>query len=161
MDVTVGYPGIPIGGFGQSYYTLRSIFMDNVPPPEIVYHVRMFNVQREVPLRAQPTAQKGGMSVQERKEAAQAASKRPELVEPTKEDKKVFDEWLRNLWMEKDAWLEDWLQRGGSGPLVPVEGKIQETVIPVRLNKWQDELAIFIIFIPLLAVFYGRLTGMA
>ncbi|PVG04606.1 hypothetical protein CPB86DRAFT_720875 [Serendipita vermifera] len=158
MDVTVGYPGIPMGGFGQTYYTLRSIFMDNVPPPEIVYHVRMFNVQQEVPLRAHSALQKSGMSIQERKAAAQAASKQPELVEVTEEDKKVFDEWLRKIWMEKDAWLEDWLQRGGSGPLT-VGDKVQEVVIPVRLKNWQDFLAIFVIFIPLLAVFYNRLIG--
>lgn len=37
-------------GYGQSYYTLRSIFFDGVPPPRIHLHLRLFDVSKEVPI---------------------------------------------------------------------------------------------------------------
>jgi hypothetical protein len=134
MDVTVAYPGVPKGKYGQDYYTLRSIFMDGIAPPEVVCHVRLFNVQRDVPLRAnRAQQQENGMTLQQRKEAATAAAKRPDLLEASEEDKKVFDSWLRERWAEKDAWLEEWHDRGGKGPLVRGEN-IEEVVFPIQMK---------------------------
>ena len=48
-DITY-YAGIPPLGYGQSYYTLRSIFFDGVPPPSIHIHMRKFHVQQQVPI---------------------------------------------------------------------------------------------------------------
>ena len=42
--------GIPPLAYGQSYYTLRSIFFDGVPPPQIHLHLRLFDVNKEVPI---------------------------------------------------------------------------------------------------------------
>lgn len=156
MDVTVAYPGIPRGGYGQSYYTLRSVFMDSVPPPETVYHVRLFNVQKEVPLRASGLKM-NGVSIDEHKAAAQSISEQPELLDVSEEDKKVFDKWLRERWMEKDAWINQWHDRGGQGPLV-VDGKVQEVIIPVQLRNIWEGLAAFGYFIPTilcLVYFFG------
>jgi 1-acyl-sn-glycerol-3-phosphate acyltransferase len=49
QDFTMGYPGIPPAGYGQSYYTLTSIFMQGVPPPAVHVHVRI-TPARELPL---------------------------------------------------------------------------------------------------------------
>lgn len=156
MDITVAYPGIPRGGYGQSYYTLRSVFMNAIPPPETIYHVRLFNVQREIPLRASGVMTNGA-SMDERRAAVQAESERPSLLELNDEDKKVFDVWLRERWMEKDAWLNQWHDRGGQGSLI-VNDKVQEVVIPVRLRSIWEGLAAFAYFIPTILVliyFFG------
>jgi len=42
--------GIPPMKYGQSYYTLQSIFFDGVPPPVIHMHLRVFNVGKDVPI---------------------------------------------------------------------------------------------------------------
>lgn len=134
MDVTVAYPGIPRGGYGQSWYTLRSIFMDGVPPPEVVYHVRLFNVQKDVPLRAnRAQQQETGLTLEQRKEAAKATAKQPDLLEASEEDKKVFDAWLRDRWAEKDAWINQWHDNGAKGPLVRGD-HVEEIVFPVQLK---------------------------
>ncbi|KAG8807189.1 hypothetical protein FRC17_004602, partial [Serendipita sp. 399] len=154
MDVTVAYPGIPAGGYGQSYYTLRSIFMDGIPPPEIVYHIRLYNVQDEVPLRADKSHQaNGSMTLEERKAAALETSKRPESLQISEEDKKVFDTWLRERWMEKDQWLDQWLQRGGAGALRK-GGKIKELVIPVQLRGLWETIGPFFACAPIAVAAY-------
>lgn len=35
QDYTIGYPGIPPHGYGQEFYTLRSVFVLAIPPPEV------------------------------------------------------------------------------------------------------------------------------
>ncbi|KNZ73498.1 hypothetical protein J132_03262 [Termitomyces sp. J132] len=55
IDLTVIYPGIPPMGYGQNYYTLRSIFMDGVPPPVIHIHLKMFDVATDVPIEEKKT----------------------------------------------------------------------------------------------------------
>ena len=65
LDVTIVYPGkskfnsvvsiliavgIPPMGYGQDYYTMRSVFLDGVYPPLIHMHMRMFDVASEVPI---------------------------------------------------------------------------------------------------------------
>jgi hypothetical protein len=157
MDITVGYPGIPRSGYGQSYYTLRSIFMDAIPPPEIVYHVRLYNVQKDVPIRANRRPARSA-SLDERKAAAQAAIKQPSLLEASEEDKKVFDTWLRERWMEKDTWIEDWKQRGEVGPLVlPEKNKdknIQEITIPLQLRNTVEVMDAFVWFVPIIIIWF-------
>ncbi|KAG8834405.1 hypothetical protein FRC18_002066 [Serendipita sp. 400] len=154
MDVTVAYPGIPAGGYGQSYYTLRSIFMNGIPPPEIVYHIRLYRVQKEVPLRANQSHQATGMSLEERKEAALATSKEPDSLQISEDDKTVFDDWLRERWMEKDEWLNEWLQRGGSGALRKGE-KIKEVVVPVQLKSLWETIGPFFACAPIVIAIYA------
>lgn len=94
LDLTVIYPGIPPLGYGQNYYTLRSIFCSGIPPPEIHLHLRVFNV-RDLPI--------GDLS----------ASNPAVIPEPVKDkqvvevdipddEKRTFDLWLRDLWKAKD-----------------------------------------------------------
>ena len=134
MDVTMAYPGVPRAGYGQSYYTLRSIFMDGIPPPEVICHVRLFNIQKDVPLRANRAQQQDtGLTLEQRKEAAKATAKNPGSLEASDEDKKVFDSWLRERWMEKDAMLEAWHEKGGKGPLV-TGPHVEEVVFPIQMK---------------------------
>jgi hypothetical protein len=80
-------------GYGQSYYTLRSIFMDGVPPPTIHLHLRMFNVRHQVPI--------GDLSASNPSKLPNIAQQTIEIDIP-EEEKQAFDLWLRELWHEKD-----------------------------------------------------------
>ena len=140
MDVTVGYPGIPWGGYGHSYYTLKSIFCEGTPPPEIHYHVRLYNVQKDVPLYAPSTSSipqvmkdDPSLNLEQRRVVAQNMAKQPHLLEVGEEDKKTFDAWLRERWYEKDELMEKWHQSGQKKLGMGSEGE-REVVIPLELR---------------------------
>jgi hypothetical protein len=153
LDITIAYPGIPRAGFGQSYYTLRSIFMKGVPPPAIHIHLRLYDVDRDVPL--------GNVG----KGVGRGA-------EATPEEAKVFDEWLRQRWIEKDLLLDGFRQNGafttlgasgaiesksnghkpnGNGNGIGEKDKPVE--IPVRLRSKLEILNAFGFFAPVLVYF--------
>ena len=107
IDVTVAYPGtccawrlvalpthstgIPRYGYGQSYYTLRSIFFDGVPPPKVHMHIRCFDVAQDVPLgdlsATRPSKIPNGSS----------STKGAVEVEIPETEKEIFDKWLREI----------------------------------------------------------------
>ena len=157
MDVTVGYPGIPRSGYGQDYYTLKSIFFDGIPPPEVHYHVRLYNVQRDVPLYAPSTSSipqaikdDPSLSLEQRKVLAQSMAKKPHLLEPREEDKAAFDTWLRERWYEKDELMEKWHQGGQKKLGTGSEGE-QEVVVPLKLRTMGEIMDAFCWFAPVLA----------
>jgi hypothetical protein len=138
--------GIPAYKYGQSYYTLRSIFMDGVPPPQIHMHIRKFHVAQEVPLgdlsAANPSA------VPERKTEAAEID-----VPPTERD--AFDQWLRDLWRRKDDDMERYLT---TGAFVSDAGQTLE--IPLALRRKREVLDAFCFFVPAFAGWlFSRLTG--
>lgn len=79
-------------GYGQSYYTLRSIFLHGIPPPSIHMHLRMFDVATNVPI--------GDLSKTNPTVIPKSSS--PVEVEIPETEKATFDIWLRELWREKD-----------------------------------------------------------
>lgn len=109
IDLTVVYPGIPRMGYGQSYYTLRSIFMSGVPPPAIYIHVRSFNVRTQVPigdLSASNPALLPDLS----------ADKQTVEVEIPNKEKSEFDTWLRDLWQAKDDAITQFFHSNSFSP---------------------------------------------
>ncbi|TFK76908.1 hypothetical protein BDN72DRAFT_830079 [Pluteus cervinus] len=110
LDMTVNYPGIPPMGYGQSYYTLRSIFMDGVAPPVINVHLRLFRVVDDVPI---------GKSI---------APKTGAVADIPEAEKDVFDLWLRTLWQEKDEWMEAFFEKKATAHAATVE-------IPLKLRR--------------------------
>ncbi|QRV83363.1 acyltransferase [Ceratobasidium sp. AG-Ba] len=118
LDVTVAYPGIPRGGYGQAYYTLRSIFMQGVPPPRVHVHLRLYDVTRDVPIGIPQGAE----------EASPA-------------ERAVFDKWLLERWQEKDALMEMQLTEGrfrGSNE-TPTASSVTVTGNPKDVKKWDEE----------------------
>ncbi|KAJ6604382.1 acyltransferase-domain-containing protein [Mycena vulgaris] len=120
LDITTVYPGIPPMGYGQSYYTIRSIFIHGVPPPAIHMHLRMFDVATNVPIgdlsKTNPTATPNSSS--------------PLEVEIPETEKAAFDIWLRELWHEKDTSMTRWFEGASFG-----EGSFE---IPLRLRKKRE-----------------------
>ena len=124
--------GIPPLGYGQSYYTLRSIFFDGVPPPRIHFHLRLFDVSKEVPigdLFSKATFATGSHNLAHppgipSPHTAIFCSTDPFLLagfsrtqgeknmEPTPQEAAIFEQWLRKLWRDKDALFERFLATG-------------------------------------------------
>lgn len=133
LDITVAYPGIPRFGYGQSYYTLRSIFLDRIPPPTIHMHIRRFNVASDVPLgdlsSSNPTVLPNG-----------SATSAVEIEVPEAE-KVIFEEWLRGIWREKDQLMAKYLDTGSFVSEDVVE-------IPLQLRSKHEILDAFCFFTP-------------
>jgi len=131
MDVSIGYPGIPRDGYGQDYYTLRSIFLNGIPPPRVHVHIRYFKVG-DIPLGELNSHSMARASVEE---AAQ------------------FDTWLRDRWIEKDKMMDTFYREGAFRPEAgqkwtpPVE-------VPVKLRRPLEHLQAYSFFIPFI-VWYG------
>ncbi|KIJ38458.1 hypothetical protein M422DRAFT_176498, partial [Sphaerobolus stellatus SS14] len=104
LDATIAYEGIPRGGYGQSYYTLRSIYLNGIPPPRIHVHLRMYNVQRDVPLGDLTETASGADAKKQLSRSQRAKDMDASPAETT-----IFDKWLRSRWREKDALLERFL----------------------------------------------------
>ncbi|KAG8955404.1 hypothetical protein FRC04_008755 [Tulasnella sp. 424] len=145
LDITMGYPGIPPAGYGQSYYTLRSVFLDRVPPPELHIHMRMYQVARDIPIGDAGSAKDGNVG--------RGAEAKPE-------ETKVFEEWLIRRWREKDDLLETFYRTGRffSGGEKPVEstaggekGKMaggDAVEIPLEVRSGWDYLQAYCWFLP-------------
>ncbi|KAG6861205.1 hypothetical protein C0995_002554 [Termitomyces sp. Mi166 len=130
IDLTVVYPGIPPMGYGQDYYTLRSIFMDGVPPPVIHIHLKMFDVATGVPI---------GDLTSNTHISYESSRQDAEIFE----EKKAFDVWLRELWQEKDDLITKFLQTGSFrlDGMYPVD-------LPVKLRRKREILDAFCFFLP-------------
>ncbi len=160
IDITVAYPGsysttpgslctdhrvgIPPYKYGQSYYTLRSIFFDGVPPPKVHMHIRKFRVAHEVPIgdlsASNPSTVPSGKSKSEKAHTDAVEVDIPEI------EKDRFDSWLRDLWRRKDDDVERYLADGSfaTDPKQVVE-------IPVALKRKREALDAFCFFVPAFA----------
>jgi len=133
-------------GYGQSYYTLRSVFMDGVPPPAVHIHLRIFDVASGVPIGVMPTGKS-------RKDGS--LDQHPSDVEITEGEKEKFDVWLRELWQEKDESITRFLETGsffkGRQATPGVE-------IPLKLRRKREILDAFCLFLPVCACYlWGRI----
>ncbi|KAJ7630675.1 acyltransferase-domain-containing protein [Roridomyces roridus] len=129
IDVTTVYPGIPPMGYGQSYFTLRSIFLHGVPPPTIHMHLRMFDVATDVPI--------GDLSDVN---AATTPSSSAVEVEIPEAEKTTFDTWLRELWHEKDESITKWYDSASFSKT--------SFEIPLKLRKKREILDALGFFLP-------------
>ncbi|EAU92909.2 hypothetical protein CC1G_03696 [Coprinopsis cinerea okayama7 len=133
LDATTVYPGVPPMGYGQNYYTLRSIFFDGVPPPAIHLHLRMFDVRTDVPI--------GDLSSTKSTPGEKGAT--PEVEIPPAE-KEIFDAWLRQLWQEKDSTIETF-HSSGSFSRQPDTTVVE---VPLQLRRKWEVLDAFCFFWP-------------
>ncbi|KAJ7130090.1 acyltransferase-domain-containing protein [Mycena crocata] len=130
IDITTVYPGIPPMGYGQSYFTLRSIFLHGVPPPAIHMHLRMWDVSTDVPI--------GDLSKTNPTVVPHAGS--PVEVEIPETEKAAFDLWLRELWREKDESITRWFDRASFAK--------ERIEIPLKLRKKRHVADAFGFFLP-------------
>lgn len=137
LDVTVGYPGIPPAGYGQDYYTLRSIFFQGIAPPAIHIHMRLTPVS-DIPI--------GAVSAKDGVERGAEASS---------EEIAAFESWLLERWREKDALMGAFYQDGRfPAPGVAEKAQSRHVEIPIRLRStW--EVANAVCFMAPAAAYYG------
>lgn len=135
VDITIGYPGIPSTGYGQDFYTLRSMFFQGIAPPAIHLHLRLYSMP-EIPFGSV----NAGDSVERGAEA-------------TAEESAIFEKWLINRWAEKDRLMGGFYKNGhfssteGASTTGPVE-------IPIRLRStW--EIGNALCFLAPVVVYYG------
>lgn len=163
LDITVAYPGmslplhltrradfvssgIPPMGYGQSYYTLRSIFFDGIPPPAIHMHIRRFDVAVDVPIGNIS----GGMS--------KTSPGEPRFVDVPEDERQAFDVWLRDRWIEKDKLIQRFHD---TGTLSSSLDKYPEIDIPLELRRKREVFGIFLYFIPAIGYAWSRLQSAA
>jgi len=130
LDITTVYPGVPPMGYGQSWYTLRSIFIHGVPPPAIHYHLRLFSMD-DVPI--------GDLSKTNSTINPDAKSSAVEVEIPEAE-KAAFDLWLRELWHEKDKSITKWFEASSFAKT--------SYEIPLKLRETRDIFDAFGFFLP-------------
>lgn len=99
-DLTVGYPlprtqtSTPL--YPSEFYSLPSIFIHKVPPPELHFHLRFFRLG-DIPL--------GDLSALKSRGKGQGD-------DGSEQEKKIFDAWLLERWQEKDDLLRRFNQTG-------------------------------------------------
>ncbi|CDR99999.1 related to CST26-protein required for incorporation of stearic acid into phosphatidylinositol [Sporisorium scitamineum] len=149
VDFTIGYPGVPPAGYGQDFYTLRSIFMQGIPPPAIHIH---FTMTRITP----PVAGDTSSNVPTVAQVSTADVDVPPLganvkpAESSEEERTAFESWLRQRWSEKDAQMHrfytdgDFVQ-GDFAKLVKEGNKVDATqpqpkfvVLPAELRSLRE-----------------------
>ncbi|KAH9178884.1 acyltransferase-domain-containing protein [Lactarius sanguifluus] len=138
LDVTMGYPGVPPTGYGQSYYTLRSIFFDQIPPPAVHMHIRRFDVAKHVPIGALPS----GASRTQPNGYPQGQTTG---IDVSEDEREVFDVWLRNRWFEKDQLMQRFYDTGSFSPSLD---KFPALDIPLQLRNKREILDAYCFFIP-------------
>jgi hypothetical protein len=149
LDMTVAYPGIPPMGYGQNYYTLRSLFFDGVAPPAIHMHLRMFDVKGGVPIGDLAGTSAAGTPDPKAKHIVE--------VDIPNEEKDVFDVWLRKLWQEKDQGMDKFFE---SHSFKSKDTSVASVEIPLKLRRKREILDAFCFFWPAsVAYLWGRLRG--
>lgn len=146
---THSYTGIPPLGYGQDYYTLRSVFFDGVAPPAIHIHLRMFEVAAQVPI--------GDLSATNAAESPEdkMSKKRVVEVDIPEAEKAAFDLWLRKLWQEKD---ESMTRFNNTGAYSAVHGTSPIVQVPLKLHRKREILDAFCFFMPAAAGYlWGRI----
>ncbi|GAA5886331.1 hypothetical protein JCM5296_001871 [Sporobolomyces johnsonii] len=170
IDLTLAYPlprrspssaSSPL--FPSTFYSLPSIFLRQVPPPELHVHVRAFELA-QIPL--------GNVDDSEALDGGGA--------DGTPAERDAFERWLRDRWTEKDALMERFYTEGSFVPEVvtrsssgkKTDGKDDEEeddddedededgrrrgeiAWPVALRTWYEPLQAFAFFLPFVAVWY-------
>ena len=123
-------------GYGQSYYTLRSIYCDRTPPPAVHMHIRKFDIARgDVPIGKVISGAAAGVAAGDARGGSTAGSTEVEIPEAERE---AFELWLRNLWREKDRLMARFLETGFLSAAAERgadedKGAGAAVVVPVRL----------------------------
>ncbi len=112
QDFTVGYPGVPAAGYGERYYTLRSVYMQGVPPPAIHVNIIITRVTSPAdPEEVDPSTVDASRPPLGRLPPSAKASGQ-ERYAPSEEEKTRFDAWLRKRWAGKDELMESFYKEG-------------------------------------------------
>jgi lysocardiolipin and lysophospholipid acyltransferase len=134
--------GIPPMKYGQTYYTLRSIFFDGVPPPVVHMHLRIFDVGKDLPI--------GDISISNNKvDLKKHDEQRAVELDFPDEEKEKFDLWVRDLWRDKDDLIVKFHETGSF--MARTEGTC--VIIPLELRQKREIFYAFCLYLPAFVVF--------
>lgn len=127
-DITTGYSGLESDQYGEDVFTLKKIFILGQGPPKICYHIRAFNIH-EIPLGEETV----------------------DIDDVKEEDLKNFEQWLYNIWFEKDKLMEQFYKTGSfvqpdnpaNSTIDKAESHTVNSQIKLRSNPLIEVLPIF------------------
>lgn len=120
LDLTIGYPGVPRGGYAQEWYGLKSVFQKGISPPTIHIHLRLTNLEVETVPGVSPLSETDKSdSGEDHKLAFPSKSSDMGLASAT--EAKVFGTWLRNRWSDKEVLLDGFVDSNWEGFALPSE----------------------------------------
>ncbi|CAO1619745.1 unnamed protein product [Parajaminaea phylloscopi] len=109
IDATIGYPGVPSDGYGQSYYTLRSIYMQGIPPPSVHVSITIRKIKAgPSPINPEDAARDAGAMPVGQVEAGASHLD----LNAGELERRAFDAWLLARWREKDALMDAFYRDG-------------------------------------------------
>lgn len=169
LDLTMGYSAVTPEGFGQQFYTLRSIYMEGRSPQEVHVHVNLIDLR---PTWAEMDRRAAEGKVTENGTAAPSNTLQDDVASSPKArqaeldrnvlpvwDPSAFDTWLRALWHDKDERMHTFYQNGRFVNRSKTKGDdADDEIVPVgvwdvKLKNWFVEsllgiygLSAFILF---------------
>jgi Acyltransferase C-terminus len=106
--------------------------MNGVPPPSVHMHIRCFDVTRDVPLGNMNTTKPDVVG-----------DKRTEEADIPQVEKDHFEEWVRDIWREKDILITKFLETGSF-----VDDSKTELDIPLKVRSAWEVLDAFCFVVP-------------
>lgn len=107
-------------------------------------HLRLFKVATDVPL--------GNLSVTQIPNGNDVATNHVAEVDIPPAERTTFDEWLRELWEEKDVFITKHLNSGHTSSC--------SINIPLKLRRKREYLDAFFSFLPAVGIYMWRwMTG--
>lgn len=97
---------MPPAGYGQSFYTLRSIFMQGDPPPAVHIRCTVTSVDTSPPTSTSVSSPPP-LGILPKLKPGESDS-----AEATNEEKEIFDKWLQKRWAHKDSLMEKFYKDG-------------------------------------------------
>lgn len=160
QDYTIGYPGVPAGGYGQDYYTLRSVFVLAISPPEIHINCTVTRLTAGSRGADEGATASGGDPPPLGQLPPSAAQSGEDAYEATPEEKAAFDTWLRARWERKDRMLDRFYRDGDFVGGAYKLGLPSDAVeVPVQLLHPRELLDVFVWFIPLIVCAAAAFTA--
>lgn len=117
LDLTIGYPGVPRGGYAQEWYNLGSVFWRGVSPPTVHVHMRLIDPRTDandddVPGVSRLETNDAIAALGDSSDEEHAMSDDFEAAEPSAEEAKAFNLWLRGRWQDKEDLLDAFAEHG-------------------------------------------------
>lgn len=119
-DVAYGYSGLKPGDYGEEVYTLKAMYLKGFGPPAINYHIRSFNI-KDIPLGDDDNVDIDKVD--------------PEVL-------RTFENWLFDIWYEKDELMERFFDTGTFGD--PKDSSLQTVVADLKLRSVSECVSPFV-----------------
>jgi len=130
-DITLAYSGLKASDYGQDIYKIERVFLQGKNPDRVDLFIRSFKIS-EIPI-----------------------GKEDESEEEYAKSQKIFEDWLFNVWTEKDQLMDNYYKTGSFITGTEDEDRYQVLDTTLKVSKFHF-LKIF--FLPALLVLIARIV---